>query len=78
MVHRFYSYELVDGFPAVASLRGCLAVRGHGDHSHLDWDVELVVEEGADACELARAIDRACCDGLRRVRSLLEQAVVAA
>src|SRR5262245_15760227 len=78
VVHRFYSYELVDGLSSVRSLRGCLAVRGHGDHSHLDWDVELVAAEGADACELARAIDRACVDGLRRVRSLLEQAVVAA
>jgi hypothetical protein len=78
MVHRFYSYELVDGFPAVRSLRGCLGVRGHGDHSHLDWDVELVVDEGADGSELARGIEGGCCDALRRLRSQLERAVAAA
>jgi hypothetical protein len=77
-VHRFYTYELIGGLPSVRSLRGCLGVRGHGDHSHLDWDVELVAEEGVDGCELARGLDRGYGEALERLRAQLELAVAAA
>jgi polyketide cyclase/dehydrase/lipid transport protein len=78
IVHRFYTYELVGGLPAVRRLRGCLGVRGHGDHSHLDWDVELDAEDGVNGCELAHALDRAFGEALQRLRGQLERAVAAA
>jgi hypothetical protein len=78
VVHRYYTYELVEGLAGARALRGCLAVRGHGDHSHLDWDVELTAEEGVDACELARTLDRSFCQALDRLRAQLEHAVAPA
>jgi hypothetical protein len=78
IVHRFYTYELIGGAPALSSLRGCLGVRGHGDHSHLDWDVELVADRSADARDLACALDQKYCEALDRLRAQLERSVAAA
>jgi hypothetical protein len=77
-VHRFYTYELIGGAPAIGSLRACLGVRGHGDHSHLDWDVEVVADRGADARELACTLDRTYGEALERLRLQLERSVAAA
>ena len=77
-VHRFYTYELVGGAAPIRSLRACLAVRGHGDHSHVDWDVELVADPDADAMELARGLDRGFCQALKRLRAQLERTAAAA
>jgi Polyketide cyclase / dehydrase and lipid transport len=68
VVHRFYTVEL-DG-----SYRTCLAVRGHGDHTHVDWDVELAADAG---CELARAVDEAAGRALETLRAQLETRVAA-
>jgi hypothetical protein len=35
-------------------------VRGRGDHTHVDWDVQLVAARGEEASALAREIDEAC------------------
>jgi polyketide cyclase/dehydrase/lipid transport protein len=78
IVHRFYTYELVAGVPGVRALRGCLAVRGHGNHSHLDWDVRLEAERAADEGELARGFEGRCREALERLRAQLERSVVAA
>ena len=78
-MHRFYTYELVGGWPAVDALRGCLAVRGHGDHCHVDWDVELRAADGADALRArARRSTARYGEALERLRGQLERAVAAA
>jgi hypothetical protein len=78
IVHRFYTYELEDGAPGIRSLRGCLGVRGHGSHTHVDWDVQLVAARPEEACALAREIDDACAQALERLRARLEAAAAAA
>lgn len=78
IVHRFYTYELAGGAPAIHSLRGCLAVRGHGDHSHVDWDVQLVATIPDEATRLGRSLARACAEALDRLRVRLEAAAEAA
>lgn len=78
IVHRFYTYELVGGWPEIDALRGCLGVRGHGGHCHVDWDVELQAVDGTDGPELARDLDGAYCEALTRLRGQLERAVAAA
>ena len=77
-VHRYYTYELVGSAAPIRSLRACLAVRGHGNHSHVDWDAELVAEPEADARELACSLDRAFCTALKRLRAQLERTAAAA
>jgi len=71
-VHRFYTYELAFGDGELRRLRACFAVRGHGDHSHVDWDVELEAERPADEHELARRVDEEHRLGLERLRAQLE------
>jgi carbon monoxide dehydrogenase subunit G len=78
VVHRFYTYELDGGVPGIDSLRACLGVRGHGDHTHVDWDLQLVAARPDEACDLARGIDEACGEALERLRSRLEATVAAA
>jgi hypothetical protein len=79
VVHRFYTYELAGGAPDVASLRACLGVRGHGDHSHVDWDVQLEAALPDDeARALACRLDRELADALARLRAHLEAAAAAA
>ena len=77
-VHRYYTYELVGSAAPIRFLRGCVAVRGHGDHSHVDWDVELVAEPDADARALASALDRDCGAALESLRTRLERTAAAA
>jgi hypothetical protein len=77
-IHRFYTYELVGGSTDIRSLRACLAVRGHGEHSHVDWDVQLDVEDGVDAREVADRLDTSFCQALKRLRAHLELASAAA
>jgi hypothetical protein len=79
VVHRFYTYELAGGAPAIQTLRGCLGVRGHGDHSHVDWDVQF--ETGLpddEARELASRLDRTLAEALAHLRTRLEAAAAAA
>jgi Polyketide cyclase / dehydrase and lipid transport len=71
VVHRFYTVEL-DG-----SYRACLAVRGHGDHSHVDWDVELAAECDEEGCARARGVDEAAQSALETLRAQLETRVAA-
>ena len=73
-VHRFYTVETVEP-PAggVPGYRRCVAVRGHGDHSHVDWDVELA----ADACEAARTVDEAAQSALEALRAQVETRIAA-
>jgi len=71
-VHRYYTYELAFGDGRLRWLRACLGVRGHGDHSHVDWDVELEAERPADEDELAHAVDEEHRLGLERLRAQLE------
>ena len=78
IVHRFYTYELVEGPPAVRHYRCCLGVRGHGDHSHVDWDVQLVAADEAQACGLARAFDAGCREALALLRRRFEPSLAAA
>jgi uncharacterized protein YndB with AHSA1/START domain len=79
IVHRFYTYELAGGAPSLRSLRGCLGVRGHGDHSHVDWDVQLEAAVPEDEARgLACRLDRAFAEALARLRTRLEAAVAAA
>jgi hypothetical protein len=77
-IHRFYTYELLGGSTEIRSLRACVSVRGHGDHSHVDWDIELDAVDGVDACELARTLDSSFCQALERLRARLELAAAAA
>jgi carbon monoxide dehydrogenase subunit G len=79
VVHRFYTYELAGGAPAIEKLRACLAVRGHGDHSHVDWDVQLEAALPDDeARTLACRLDDAIGEALARLRAHLEAAAAAA
>jgi hypothetical protein len=71
VVHRFYTVELA------GSYRICLAVRGHADHSHVDWDVELAAECTDEGCELARGVDESAQAALETLRSQLETRVAA-
>jgi hypothetical protein len=77
-VHRFYTYELAAELGSQRCYRACLAVRGHGDHSHVDWDAELEPTQAGDADVLAEGLDEALSDGLERLRASLERARVAA
>jgi hypothetical protein len=78
VVHRFYTYELAEALESLRHYRACLAVRGHADHSHVDWDVELEPVCAEDAPLLARGIDEVYGEGLERLRRRLERAPLAA
>ena len=78
VVHRFYTYELVESLASLRHYRACLGVRGHGDHSHVDWDAEVEPARPEDAQALAGGLDDAFADGLERLRADLELARVAA
>lgn len=77
VVHRFYTVELAGGESPFGGYRSCLAVRGHGDHSHVDWDVELAADCTEEGCALARSIDEAAHAALEALRSQLEARVAA-
>jgi hypothetical protein len=72
VVHRFYTVELVDSGPPRPAYRACLAVRGHGEHSHVDWDVELAAECSSETCELVRELDTSAGHALESLRRRLE------
>ncbi|MGH3103392.1 MAG: SRPBCC family protein [Gaiellaceae bacterium] len=78
IVHRFYTYELTESASPIRWYRGCLAVRGHGDHSHVDWDLEIQSEPQEDTCLLARGIADACGQALGLLRERLETKLAAA
>ncbi len=71
-VHRFYTVELAGDDPPFEGYRICLAVRGHGDHSHVDWDVELAADRTEAGCELARNVDEAAQLALAALRAQVE------
>jgi hypothetical protein len=77
IVHRFYTVELAGGDSPFGGYRTCVAVRGHGDHSHVDWDVELAADCTAEECELARGVDEAAQAALQALRSRVETRVAA-
>jgi hypothetical protein len=77
VVHRFYTVELAGGDPPFDGYRVCLAVRGHGDHSHVDWDVELAAECTDAGCERARSVDEAAQAALEALRAQVETRVAA-
>jgi carbon monoxide dehydrogenase subunit G len=72
VVHRFYTVELAASGPPRPAYRACLGVRGHGDHSHVDWDVEVAAEGSAETCELARELDASAGVALESLRRQLE------
>jgi carbon monoxide dehydrogenase subunit G len=72
VVHRFYTVELVASASPRPAYRTCLAVRGHGEHSHVDWDVELAAECSSEACELVRELDSSAGQALESLRRRLE------
>jgi hypothetical protein len=77
-VHRFYTYELVTPGMLLRRYRGCVGVRGHGDHTHVDWDFELEPAREEHACALARQAGDAIAAGLERLRDRVEAAAAAA
>jgi Polyketide cyclase / dehydrase and lipid transport len=77
VVHRFYTVELAGGDSPFGGYRTCLAVRGHGDHSHVDWDVELATDRTDAGCELARGVDEAAEAALETLRAQVETRVAA-
>ena len=77
VVHRFYTVELAGGASPFGGYRSCLAVRGHGDHSHVDWDVELAADCTDEECALARGVDEAAQAALEALRSQVETRVAA-
>jgi carbon monoxide dehydrogenase subunit G len=77
VVHRFYTVELAGGESPFGEYRTCVAVRGHGDHSHLDWDVELAAGCSEEECALAREVDEAAHAALEALRSQVETRVAA-
>ena len=77
VVHRFYTVELAGGDSPFGGYRTCVAVRGHGDHSHVDWDVELAAGGTAEECALARGVDEAAHAALEALRSHVETRVAA-
>ena len=78
VVHRFYTYELATRLESVRHYRACLGVRGHGDHSHVDWDAAVEPARLDDAALLARGFDEAYREGLELLRDRLEAARLAA
>jgi Polyketide cyclase / dehydrase and lipid transport len=76
-VHRFYTVELAEGEAPSGPYRACLAVRGHGDHAHVDWDVELAADRTAEVCALARTVDEATVTALETLRAQVETRVAA-
>jgi uncharacterized protein YndB with AHSA1/START domain len=78
IVHRFYTYELAAEISSLRRYRACLAVRGHGDHSHVDWDAELEPRREADSEPLAAAFAATLADGLEQLRLTLGPTRVAA
>lgn len=77
VVHRFYTVELAGGESPFGGYRACLAVRGHGDHSHVDWDVELAAECTDEEYALARGVDEAAQAALETLRSQVETRIAA-
>ena len=71
-VHRYYTYELAFGHGELRRLRACLSVRGHGAHSHVDWDVELEAEGAELEDGLHARVDAEHRLGLERLRDQLE------
>jgi carbon monoxide dehydrogenase subunit G len=71
VVHRFYTYELASALASLRRYRACIAVRAHGDHTHVDWDAELEPTRPEDGPLLASGLDEALSTGLERLRALL-------
>lgn len=64
---RSYSYEIVEAPMPVRSYRSRLSVRGHGDHSHVEWEAEFEPE-------LVEAFSRTYREGLENLRQRFEAA----
>ena len=78
VVHRFYTYELARPLASLSRYRACLAVRGHGDHSHVDWDASLEPARADDSEVLASGFDETFSVGLERLRARFERTRLAA
>ena len=77
VVHRFYTVELAGGESPFGDYRACIAVRGHGDHSHVDWDVELAADCRDAEQALAREVDETAQTALETLRSQVETRIAA-
>ena len=77
VVHRFYTYELAGALDSLRGYRACLAVRGHGDHSHVDWDAELEPARADDAA-LVAGLEDTFAEGLEHLRATFGRSRVAA
>jgi Polyketide cyclase / dehydrase and lipid transport len=78
VAHRFYTYELANALDSLRHYRACIAVRAHGDHTHVDWDAELEPTRAEDGPLLACGLDEALGAGLECLRSLLARPSLAA
>jgi uncharacterized protein YndB with AHSA1/START domain len=78
VVHRFYTYELAHALASLSHYRACIAVRGHGDHTHVDWDAEVEPARAEDGPLLARGLDEALGAGLESLRALVVHPSLAA
>lgn len=71
---RYYTYEIAEGPLPLRSYRSRLAVEGHGDHSHVDWQAEFEPESAEQEAELVETFTTTYRDGLESLRQRVESA----
>lgn len=71
---RYYVYEIAESQLPLRSYRSRLAVHGHGDHSHVNWEAEFEAESPDVEPELAQEFGQIYRDGLASLRERLEVA----
>lgn len=74
---RSYAYTIVDSPLPLRWYRSTLAVRGHGEHSHVRWEAEFEAVEETQEEELEQLFTGIYRDGLASLRERLEAAAVA-
>jgi hypothetical protein len=69
---RYYVYEITDSPLPLRSYRSRLAVHGHGDHSHVNWEAEFEAESPDLEPDLAGNFSQIYREGLATLRDRLE------
>lgn len=72
--NRYYVYEIASSPLPLQTYRSRLAVHGHHDHSHVDWEAEFEAQSPELEPELAGNFSQIYRDGLATLRDRLEAA----
>lgn len=70
---RFYVYEISESPLPLRSYHSRLAVHGHGEHAHVDWEATLEAESPDQEPELTATFSQIYREGLTNLREQLER-----